>query len=132
MKARRFGVSDLGHVLPGHVEDVRIVVGVEEALDLLDEGRLLRRELEVHPAFLRCGVGAVGLALWGWLALAVRTIGRSDAPSDTGAIIGRNDQTSGPTIARVCRASGGQAAAAGPVGSIRFCRSYAWRPGPGV
>ena len=37
------GVDDLGHVLPGQVEDVGVVVGIEEGLDLLDEGQLLRR-----------------------------------------------------------------------------------------
>ena len=45
--ARR-GVDDLGHVLPGDVEDLGVVVLVEEALDLGHEGELLRRELEVH------------------------------------------------------------------------------------
>ena len=42
------GVDDLGHVLPGEVEDLGVVVLVEETLDLLDEGKLLRGELEVH------------------------------------------------------------------------------------
>ena len=42
------GVDDLGHVLPGQVEDLGVVIGVEEALDLLHEGQLLRREFEVH------------------------------------------------------------------------------------
>ncbi len=41
-------VDDLGHVLPGHVEDLGVVVGVEEGLDLLHEGQLLRREFELH------------------------------------------------------------------------------------
>ena len=42
------GVDDLGHVLPGHVEDLGVVVGVEEGLDLLHEGLLLVAELEIH------------------------------------------------------------------------------------
>ena len=42
------GVHDLGHVLAGDVEDLRIVVGVEELLDLLDELELFGGELEVH------------------------------------------------------------------------------------
>ena len=41
-------VDDLRHVLPGQVEDFGIVVGIEKALDLLHEGQLLRRELELH------------------------------------------------------------------------------------
>ena len=41
-------VDDLGHVLPRDVEHLGIVVLVEEALDLLPEGDLLGRELEVH------------------------------------------------------------------------------------
>ncbi len=45
--ARR-GVDDLGHVLPGDVEDLGVVVLVEEPLDLVHEGELLGRELEVH------------------------------------------------------------------------------------
>ena len=45
---RRGRVDDLGHVLAGDVEDLRIVVGVEELLDLLDELELFRGELEVH------------------------------------------------------------------------------------
>ena len=44
------GVDDLGHVLAGEVEDVRIVVLVEEALDLVGEGDLLWGEVEVHGA----------------------------------------------------------------------------------
>ena len=49
MNWRRIGrVDDLGHVLPGDVEDLRVVVGVEELLDLLDEFELLGGELEVH------------------------------------------------------------------------------------
>ncbi len=44
------GVDDLGHVLPGDVEDLGVVVLVEEPLDLGDEGELLGRELEVHAA----------------------------------------------------------------------------------
>ena len=49
MNAAALGrVDDLGHVLPGHVEDVGVVVLVEERLDLLGEGLLLGRELEVH------------------------------------------------------------------------------------
>jgi hypothetical protein len=42
------GVDDLSHVLPGRVEDFGVVVGVEEGLDLLHEGQLLRCEFEVH------------------------------------------------------------------------------------
>ena len=62
MKARRFGrVDDLGHVLPGQVEHLGIVVGVEEGLDLLDERELLLRELEVHGAVTSgAGCGAAG------------------------------------------------------------------------
>ena len=41
-------VDDLGHVLPGQVEDLGIVMGVEELLDLLGELELLGGELEVH------------------------------------------------------------------------------------
>ena len=48
-------VHDLGHVLAGDVEDLGIVVGVEELLDLLDEFELLRGELEVHG---RASIGA--------------------------------------------------------------------------
>ena len=46
-------VDDLGHVLPGQVEDLGVVVGVEEGLDLLHEGQLLRRELELHGCLSR-------------------------------------------------------------------------------
>ena len=41
-------VDDLGHVLPGGVEYLGIVIGVEEGLDLGPEGLLLRSEVEVH------------------------------------------------------------------------------------
>ena len=51
-------VDDLGHVLPGQVEDLGVVVGVEEGLDLLDERELLLGELEVH-ACLDLQAGAI-------------------------------------------------------------------------
>jgi hypothetical protein len=43
-------VDDLGHVLPGDVEDLRVVVFVEELLDVISESHLLRREIEVHAS----------------------------------------------------------------------------------
>jgi hypothetical protein len=43
-------VADLGHVLPGHVHDLGVVVVVEEALDLRQELLLFDGELEVHGA----------------------------------------------------------------------------------
>ena len=59
------GVDDLGHVLPGDVEDLGVVVVVEEALDLVDEGELLGRELEVHgrPPSSGCGVPSRSLTV---------------------------------------------------------------------
>ena len=49
MKRRRRGrVHDLSHVLPGQIEDLGIVVGIEELLDLFGEFELLGGELEVH------------------------------------------------------------------------------------
>ena len=45
-------VDDLGHVLPGQVEHVRVVVLVEELLDVGRKGALLGGELEVHPLLL--------------------------------------------------------------------------------
>ena len=44
-------VDDLGHVLPGEVEHVRVVVLVEEHLDLLGERLLLGGEVEVHGPY---------------------------------------------------------------------------------
>src|SRR5439155_25172557 len=41
-------VDDLRHVLPREIEDLGVVVLVEKALDLLGEGPLLGRELEIH------------------------------------------------------------------------------------
>ena len=41
-------VDNLGHVLPGEVEYLGIVVGVEEGFNLGPEGLLLRGEVEVH------------------------------------------------------------------------------------
>jgi len=46
-------VDDLRHVLAGQIEDVGIVVFVEEADDLLFEGALLGREIEVHGRIVR-------------------------------------------------------------------------------
>ena len=46
--AAQRGVDDLGHVLPGDVEDLGVVVVVEELLHVLDELELLGGELEVH------------------------------------------------------------------------------------
>src|SRR5580658_309204 len=43
-------VNDLGHVFPGQVEDIGVVIGVEEGLDLFDERQLLIGELELHGA----------------------------------------------------------------------------------
>ena len=42
------GVDDLGHVLPGEVEHLSVVVGVKKRLDLGGEGPLLGGEVEVH------------------------------------------------------------------------------------
>ena len=42
------GVADLGHVLPGGVHDLGVLVLVEERLDLGEELLLLLGELEVH------------------------------------------------------------------------------------
>ena len=53
MNARRSrGVDDLRHVLAGRVEDLGVVVGVEELLDLGEKGPLLRGEIEVHEVTL--------------------------------------------------------------------------------
>jgi hypothetical protein len=44
------GVDDLGHVLPGDVEDLGVLVLVEEPLHLSHESELLGRELEIHSS----------------------------------------------------------------------------------
>ena len=56
-RATHRGVDDLGHVLAGDVEDLGVVVGVEEGLDLFHELQLLGGELEVHDraSIVRCG-----------------------------------------------------------------------------
>ena len=46
-------VGDLGHVLAGDVEHDRVVVGIQERLDLIAERELLGREIEVHRGPLR-------------------------------------------------------------------------------
>ncbi|MGR7001402.1 hypothetical protein ACU686_30660 [Yinghuangia aomiensis] len=48
MKARRAGVDDLGHVLPGDVEDLGILVLVEEALHFVGERALVGSQFKVH------------------------------------------------------------------------------------
>ena len=46
-------VDDLRHVLSRDVEDIRVIVGVEERLDLLGKGLLLIGELKIHGASFR-------------------------------------------------------------------------------
>jgi len=55
-------VDDLGHVLPGHVEDLGVVVVVEELLHVLDELELLgvNSKSMVRPPSSDCGAYRCG------------------------------------------------------------------------